>query len=80
MNADQHAALMAVIVPDVVRLICERQGLGEVDAVRMLLESRTYAALEDEETKVWHFSPETLYLMLTGEQETGYVTFPEEAG
>lgn len=79
MDADKHAALMTVIVPDVVRLICERQGADEVAALRMFLESRTYAALEDEGTKVWHFSPETLYLMLEGEQATGYVTFPEEA-
>ena len=28
---------------------------------------------------VWHFSPETLYLMFSGELETGRVTFPEEA-
>lgn len=78
MNADQHAALMTVIVPGVVSLICERQGVDEVAAVRMFLESRTYAALEDEETKVWHFSPETLYQMFVGEREAGYVAFPEE--
>ena len=79
MNAEKHAALMAIIVPGVISLICERQGLGEVDAMRAFVESRTYAALEDELTKVWHFSAETLYLMFAGEQETGYVTFPEEA-
>ena len=30
------------------------------------------------QTKAWHFSSETLYLMFAGEQETGYVSFPEE--
>ena len=78
MSPDKLAALMALIVPDVVQLICERQGLDETSAVRLFVESRTYAALEDERTKVWHFSPETLYLMFVGEQETGYVSFPEE--
>ena len=78
MNADKHAALMAIIVPGVVNLICERQSMSELDAMRAFVESRTYAALEDESTKVWHFSAETLCLMFFGEQETGYVTFPEE--
>ena len=78
MSPEQHAALMTVIVPDVVHLISERLGLGEVEATRAFVESRTYAALEDEQTKVWHFSAETLFLMFEGERENGYVTFPEE--
>ena len=78
MNADEHAALMTVIVPQVIQLICERQELDEVDATRAFVESRTYAALEDEATKAWHFSAETLHLMFADEQATGYVTFPEE--
>ena len=79
MGTKRHAALMTVIVPDVVQLIAERWGLGEIDATRLFLESRTYAALEDEATDVWHFSPETIYLMFASEQETGRVSFPEEA-
>lgn len=70
---------MTIIVPGVVQLIVERQGLDEADATRAFLGSRTYAALEDEATGVWHFSPETLFLMFSGEQETGRVAFPEEA-
>lgn len=79
MNPEKMAAIMAVIVPDVVSLICERQDEGELEALRAFIESRTYAVLEDEETKVWHFSAETLYAMFAGERETGYVAFPEEA-
>lgn len=79
MNANQHAALMALIVPETVRLITERQGLDEIAALRAFVCSGTYAALEDEQTKVWHFSPETLYAMFAGEQATGRIAFPEEA-
>ena len=78
MDASRLPSVLAVIVPDVVEIICQRQGLGEVDATRAFLASRTYAALENEKTKVWHFSPETLYLMFCGEQETGKVAFPQE--
>lgn len=34
MDADKHAALMTVIVPDVVRLIRERQGADEIAALQ----------------------------------------------
>ena len=70
---------MTVIVPQVVHLIAERWGVDEVAATREFLTSRTYAVLEDEHTGVWHYSPETLFLMLEGERESGYVTFPEGA-
>lgn len=78
MNSKKLASLLAVIVPGVVELVCKRQGMSEVDAIRAFLASRTYAALENEKTKVWHFSPETLYLMFSAEQQTGMVVYPEE--
>lgn len=79
MKHNRHSALMTVIVPDVIHLIAERRHLDEVTATRAFLSSRTYAALEDEYTGVWHYSPETLYLMFAGELDSGYVTFPEGA-
>ena len=37
-----------------------------------------YALLEQEETKLWHFSPLTLFNMFDEEQKTGRFTLPEE--
>ena len=34
--------------------------------------------LEKEETKMWHFSPMTVYSMWKHEKETGEIVFPEE--
>ena len=37
------------------------------------------ALLEQEDTKLWHFSPLTLFNMFDEEKKTGNFTFPEEA-
>ena len=34
--------------------------------------------LSKEETKMWHYSPMTIYMMWKHEKETGKVVFPEE--
>ena len=38
-----------------------------------------YEKLEQEDTKLWHLSPLTLYNMFEEEQKTGDFVFPEEA-
>jgi hypothetical protein len=35
--------------------------------------------LEDEQTKLWHLSANALFEMFQEEQETGKITYPEEA-
>lgn len=40
--------------------------------------SKVYALLEQEETKLWHFSPLTLFNMFDEEQKTGSFELPEE--
>ena len=40
--------------------------------------SKTYEVLAREETKVWHYSPLTIYTMWKEEKETGEIIFPEE--
>ena len=46
--------------------------------MKMFYNSKLYRALEREETKMWHFSPMTVYSMWKHEKETGEVVFPEE--
>lgn len=41
-------------------------------------QSETYALLEKEETKIWHYSPLTIYHIWKTERKTGKIELPEE--
>ncbi len=70
---------MTLLVPQVVNLICENNRLDEMAASREFYESKVYSLLEQEDTKLWHFSPLTLFNMFDEERETGDFQMPEEA-
>ena len=78
MNNEKFSAIMGLIVPEVIRLITEIFPYDEVTASREFYRSQVYASLEQEETKLWHFSPLTLYNSSDEEQKNGSFTFPEE--
>lgn len=58
--------------------IAQNSGNVYEEAVKLFYTSRLYEVLADEESKVWHFSPEMLYSLFEEEIETGKITFPEE--
>lgn len=66
------------MIPAIVNMIMEEDGLDSIEAVESFYRSQTYDALARESTAVWHFSVLTIYLMWKGEMENGYVDFPEE--
>jgi hypothetical protein len=70
--------LRITIVPQVVDMIVKECGVNELDATNMFYRSQTYKYLSDEETKMWHFSPLTIFNIWKVEKETGEVIFPEE--
>lgn len=78
MNKKFNAVLSIALVPEVVALIAEREGLDELVAMNEFYCSKVYELLAKEETKVWHFSPMTIYMMWKNEKQTGNVVFPEE--
>ena len=78
MNSEKFSTIMGLIVPEVIRLITENYPYDEVTASRKFYRSQVYASLEQEETKLWHFSPITLYNMFDEEQKNGSFIFPEE--
>lgn len=78
MDQKKFEAILILIVPAVVHLIIENYGYGEVDASRSFYESQVYALLEQENTKLWHLSPLTLFNMYDEERKTGVITFPED--
>jgi hypothetical protein len=51
--------------------------LNEDAAMEKLYSSALYSALENEETKVWHYSVPKLYDLFKAETTTGRLTLPE---
>ena len=79
MEQKKFEAMLILIVPAVIKLILENYPVDEIEASDRFYRSKAYEKLEQEETKLWHLSPLTLYHMYEEEQRTGEITFPEEA-
>lgn len=78
MNEEKFSALIGLIVPQIVHLIVEKYSCDEISATQEFYNSEVYALLEEEDTKLWHFSPLTLFNMFIEEKETGEFYIPEE--
>ena len=70
--------VVAVITPGILQLLQEKKELSLREASETLYNSQLYAALEDEETKVWHLGYPLLFDLLEEELTTGHITWPEE--
>ena len=77
MEQKKFEAMLVLIVPKVIGLIRKETGVSEVEAVNNFYASGVYSLLEQEETKLWHLSPLTLYHMYEEEKRTGNITSPE---
>ena len=80
MNENQFSALLAIIVPEITSLITKNSNITETQAISLFYRSKLYRELADENSKLWHYSPLTLYTMLQDELLTGNYDYPEEAG
>ena len=78
MSTEQFSAVIGLIVPEIVHLITENYPYDEVRATEEFYRSQVYALLEQENTKVWHFSPMALFNMFDEEKKSGIFTVPEE--
>lgn len=79
MEKVKFQAMLILIVPKVVHLIAEKYNLDELVATDMFYSSKVYEKLEQEDTKVWHFSPITIFNMFCEDYENGEFNFPEES-
>ncbi len=79
MDKNKFQALLILLVPQVIKEISDKDNLSEVEATHLFYTSNLYAALEEEETKLWHLSPKALYQLYAEEKVTGKITYPEEA-
>ena len=77
MGQEQFAAIMPYICSDLVAVICEKQNITDKEAIEKLYNSKLYAALEKEETKVWQYSTQMLYSLFEQEMTSGKIEFPD---
>lgn len=76
MEQKKFEAMLVLIVPKIIGLIIDNYGIDEISASKKFYESKVYSILE-EDTKLWHLSPLTLFNMYDEEVKTGNITFPE---
>ncbi len=77
MGQEQFLAIIPYISADLIGMIVKKEGVTEKEALTKLYESKLYASLEKEDTKVWYYSTEMLYNLLEKEQKTGELVFPD---
>ncbi len=73
-----NSILSIALIPEIVDLIVKNGGFDDISSINAFYRSKTYEMLAKEETKMWHFSPMTIYYMWKHEKVTGKVLFPEE--
>ena len=77
-DAKFSTILRTAIVPQEVDMIVKEYKMDELDATTIFYNSETFRFLSDEKTKMWHFSPLTIFNIWKEEKTTGEVVFPEE--
>jgi hypothetical protein len=75
----ENKAMLEFILPRLIKAIMDDNDISENDVFTLLYSSKLYEKLAREETKLWHLSVPTLYEMFKEEQDTGSITYPEEA-
>ena len=70
-------ALFPLKIQSLLEELRKQQKFSLHEALRFLYTSQTYALLEKEDTKLWHYSPRMLVEMLRHEKETGKIYFPD---
>ena len=77
MDKAKFEALMPFIITALIQKIIERKNFSHDEAFSRLYGSSLYSFLDNEETKVWHYSTEKLYLLFEEELLTGNLELPE---
>ena len=77
MSQEKLSAILAILNPAIIMMIMEKKGLTNIEATELFYCSNVYAMLENEESKLWHLSPLTLYEIFDEELTTGVTNYPE---
>ena len=71
MSSRARASILQNFDVEVSRLIADSRGVSEMDGFRLFLDSEIHQMLEDNELKMWHFSPIAIFDMWENEVATG---------
>lgn len=77
MDKNKFDSAFPIISSALAEKITAELNLSEKDAIIKLYSSHLYEMLEQEETKVWHYSTEKLYELFFEEMNSGDITFPQ---
>ena len=77
MDKQFNTILSIALIPQIVDLIITNYKISDSLALERFYSSKTYELLSKEETKIWHYSPLTIYGMWESEAKTGEIIFPE---
>ena len=73
----EFEAILPLKVEAITELLIERHRMSLPDTLEFLYSSQLYALLEQEETKMWHYSPQMLVYLLETEKNTGELKLPQ---
>ena len=71
MSSRARASFLQNFDVEVSKMIAESRGVSELDGFRLFLDSETHRMLEEDELKLWHFSPLAIFDMWENEVATG---------
>ena len=77
MNKEKYEALLPIFITDIIKKIMERKKIPQDEAISLLYNSNLYNLLEDEQTKIWHYSTEKLFMLFEEEMNTGNFELPD---
>ena len=77
MDKEKYEALLPIFITDLVKKIIEQKNISQDEAISLLYNSNLYNFLEDEQSKIWHYSGEKLFQLFEEEIHNGKFNFPE---
>ncbi len=77
MDKNKFDAVYPIICSVLAEKIAAELSLSDNDAVEKLYSSHLYEMLEQEKTKLWHYSTEKLFEMFLEERNSGDISFPQ---
>jgi hypothetical protein len=77
MEKSLFATILPILIGGLVNMIIDETGINEDEAFERLYNSKLYASIENEETKVWTYSVPMLFDLFQTEEATGFLELPE---
>ena len=63
--------MMEIFDTELSKMIAEREEISEMDALRVFMKSEIHSMMENDDLKMWHFSPFAIFDMWEAEVATG---------